>query len=168
MRGLQVDPDKVAAIVSIPVPKNTTEARSFVGMAGWYRRFIPNFAAVMGCIHRLTSNRVKFVWTEECQSAFSTIKNALVQAPILSCPNFSRPFVIQTDASNYGLGAVLTQEHPDGEKVISYISCSLKKAERNYSTTEKECLAVLWAIEKFRPYVEGSRFKVITDHYSLI
>lgn len=83
-------------------------------------------------------------------------------------PGFSLPFVIQTDASDYGLGAVLTQQHPDGEHAISFISCSLSPAERKYSTTEKECLAVVWAIEKFRPYVEGTRFKVITDHFSLL
>lgn len=85
----------------------------------------------------------------------------------MSCPNFKLPFVIQTDASGYGLGAVLSQTYPVGEKVISYISRSLTKPVQKYTTTERECLAVLFAIEKFRPYIEGTRFTVITDHYSL-
>lgn len=96
------------------------------------------------------------------------LKECLVTAPILSCPDFSREFVIQCDSSDFGIGAVLTQNFEDGERAIAYISRSLTRQERKFSTTEKECLAVLWAIEKFRPYVEGSHFTVITDHYSLV
>ncbi|KAK9718340.1 Reverse transcriptase (RNA-dependent DNA polymerase) [Popillia japonica] len=101
-------------------------------------------------------------------TAFTTLKNHLVAAPVLSCPDFSKTFTIQCDASDYGIGAALTQEFDDGEKVICYLSQSLSRQQRKFSTTEKECLAVLWAIEKLRPYVEGSHFKVITDHYSLL
>jgi hypothetical protein len=96
------------------------------------------------------------------------IKDALVSAPVLSSPDFSKPFVIQTDASNTGLGAVLTQDLDGDERVIAYASRSLTKAERNYSVTERECLAVLFALEKFRPYVEGTHFTIVTDHYSLL
>src|SRR5699024_46198 len=95
-------------------------------------------------------------------------KEHLVSAPVLACPNFDLPFTIQTDASAFGVGAVLTQEHPGiGEKVICYLSRSLTKQEKKYSTTERECLAVLWSIEKLRPYIEGTHFKVVTDHWSL-
>lgn len=110
----------------------------------------------------------KFVWNKECEERFRRAKECLVAAPILTCPDFTKPFVIQTDASDFGIGAVLTQDFEDGEKVICYLRRSLNRNERNYPTTEKECLAVLWSIEKLRPYFEGVRFKIITDHHSLI
>ncbi|KAH0817198.1 hypothetical protein GEV33_005593 [Tenebrio molitor] len=112
--------------------------------------------------------RQKTEWTPEAQEAFQKIKDALVSAPVLSSPDFSKPFVIQTDASDTGLGAVLTQDLDGDERVIAYASRSLTKAERNYSVTERECLAVLFALEKFRPYVEGTHFTIVTDHYSLL
>ncbi|KAK9745723.1 RNase H-like domain found in reverse transcriptase [Popillia japonica] len=113
----------------------------------------------------LRKNQV-FRWTTSCEDAWSQIRQHLISAPILSCPDFNQEFIIQTDASNFGLGAVLTQRIDGDERVICYLSRSLSRAERIYSTTEKECLAVLWAIEKLRPYVEGSHFTVVTDHYS--
>lgn len=99
---------------------------------------------------------------------FQTLKDHPVAAPVLSCPDFTKKFTIQCDASNFGIGAALTQQFGDWEKVVCYLSQSLTRPERNFSTTEKECLAVLWAIEKLRPYIEGSHFKVITDHYLLL
>lgn len=108
-------------------------------------------------------------WTQECEQALKTLKNALVNAPILTCPNFNLQFIIQCDASSYGLGAVLLQRKPAGtENVICYISRSLTRSERNYCTTEREALAVVFAIEKLRPYVEGFHFTVVTDHHSLV
>lgn len=104
---------------------------------------------------------------ENCERAFRQIKELLITAPVLNCPDYNLPFVVQTDASGYGIGAVLTQPHPEGDKVISYLSRSLTRQERNYSTTEKECLAVIWVIEKLRPYIEGVHFTAVTDHYSL-
>ena len=95
------------------------------------------------------------------------IKRCLSEAPVLACPNFEIPFVLQTDASNTGLGAVLTQDVEGKESVISYASRTLSEAECKYSTTEKECLAIVWAIQKYRPYLEGYKFTVITDHSSL-
>lgn len=166
--GLLVDPEKVEAIISIPTPKNVSEVRRFVGMAGWYRRFIPNFSSVLTPLTTLTKKDTPFVWSADCEQAFSFLKQQLVSAPILACPDFSLPFTIQADASDFGLGAVLTQQNPSGEQVISYISRSLTKPERHYSTTEKECLAVIWAVEKFRSYIEGSHFSVVTDHHSLL
>lgn len=166
-KGLHVDPDKVQAILEIPTPRNVSEVRRILGMASWYRRFVPNFSTVVAPICRLLSKNVRFVWSDECEGAFRTIKEFLASAPVMSCPDFDRPFCIQTDASDYGLGAVLTQGYPDGDKVVAYISRSLTKNERKFSTVEKECLAVVWAIHKFRPYVEGAQFTVMTDHFSL-
>lgn len=166
--GLQVDPEKIQAIIAIPPPKTVSEVRRFLGLASWYRRFVPQFSTVIAPLSNLLRKNRSFEWDDSCENAFRAIKEYLVSAPVLTCPDFSLPFTIQTDASGYGVGAVLTQLHPDGEKVICYLSRSLTRNERNYSTTERECLAVLWAIEKLRPYIEGSKFYVITDHYSLV
>lgn len=165
--GLHVDIGKVEAILQIQPPRNPTEVRRFVGMASWYRRFIPNFSSILAPLTRLTHKNITFTWSEECQQAFDTIRNALVSAPVLTCPDFEKPFTLQTDASAYGLGAVLTQQSSEGEHVICFLSRSLNKAERNYSTTERECLAVIWAVEKLRHFLEGSHFTVVTDHSSL-
>ncbi|XP_060536007.1 uncharacterized protein LOC132707976 [Cylas formicarius] len=167
-KGLHVDVRKVEAIMTVPPPKNITEIRRFLGMAGWYRRFVPDFSTLIAPLTKLTHKNASFVWDSNCEAAFNHIKNALASAPILTCPDFSKPFVLQTDASAYGLGAVLTQESGDGEKVICFLSRSLTKQERNYSTTERECLGVIWAVEKLRNYLEGSHFTIVTDHASLI
>ena len=156
--GLHVDPEKVEAMLRIEVPKNVKQVRSFIGTVSWYRRFIKDFAELVRPLTDLTKKNRKFNWTEDCERSFKEAKERLVTAPVLSCPDFDRPFTIQTDASDFGVGAVLTQMFDDGERVIAYLSRSLNKGERNYSTTEKECLAVLWAVEKLRPYVEGAKF----------
>lgn len=166
--GLHVDPDKVKAILEIPSPKNITEVRRVIGTASWYRRFIPAFSTVIAPLTSLLRKNRRWNWDEECENSFNFLKSCLSSAPILSCPNFKLPFFVQTDASAYGLGAVLSQQDEDGEHVICYISRSLSRAEQKYSTTERECLAVIWACEKLRPYLEGYKFTVITDHYSLI
>lgn len=165
--GLMVDPTKVEAIISIPIPKNTTEVRRIVGLASWYRRFVPNFSTIIAPMTSLLRKNAKFVWDQSCEVALETIKNQLVSAPILTCPDFDIPFVVQTDASDYGLGCVLTQVQSGEEKVICYLSRSLTRTERNFSTTEKELLAIIFAIEKLRPYLMGTKFTVVTDHYSL-
>lgn len=166
--GLHVDPRKVEAILNVPMPGNVKEIRSFVGMASWYRRFVPNFATIIAPLCELTKKNKKFNFTPECEHAFNSIKQHLISAPILTCPDFERPFTLQTDASAYGIGAVLTQEFEDGEKVIAFLSRSLTRQERAYTTTERECLAVIWAMEKLRPYLDGIKFTVITDHHSLL
>lgn len=166
--GLRMNPEKVRAMLDLPVPKNAREVRRVIGMFSWYRRFIPNFSTIVSPITALVRKNRKFCWSDECDSAFKEIKEHLVSDPILSCPDYSRTFEIHTDASGFGIGAVLCQPHDDGEKVVAFLSRSLTKQERNYSTTERECLAVLWAIEKLRPYVEGIRFTVVTDHASLV
>lgn len=168
VRGLHVDPEKVSAILNLESPKNATEVRRFVGMAGWYRRFIQNFSEIMSPLTKLTQKNTRFIWTSDCEKSFQAIKHQLTTAPILTRPDFSKPFILQTDASAHGIGAVLTQKFDEEENVICFLSRSLSKQERNYSTTERECLAVIWAVEKLRHYLEGTEFTVITDHASLL
>lgn len=167
-KGLRVDPDKVKAIVDIPVPRNQKDVRRFCGTASWYRRFIQDFATRLYPLTSLIKKRKTFQWTKEAQEAFQDIKACLVTAPILSCPDFTKPFTISCDASGVGLGAVLSQADERGEVVIAYGSRTLTKQEQKYSATERECLAVIWAVERFRPYIEGTKFTVVTDHHSLL
>lgn len=167
-QGLSVDPEKVNAILRIKAPATVKQVRSLLGLIGWYRRFIPNFAELVAPLSSLLKKNRRFEWTEECSKSFEAVRNLLVSAPILSCPNFDKPFMVQTDASAYGLGAVLSQKCEDGDRVISYLSRALTRQEQNYSTTERECLAVIWAVEKLRPYLEGQKFTVVTDHHSLV
>lgn len=166
--GLRPDPGKIEAMLNITAPRNVSEIRRFIGTVAWYKRFIPNFASILAPLTNLTRKNVKWFWSPDCEKAFKSIKQLLVTAPILTCPDFSRTFTLQTDASAYGIGAVLTQEFDDGEKVICYISRSLTRQERNLSTTERECLSVIYAVEKLRHYLEGVHFKIITDHSSLL
>jgi hypothetical protein len=170
-KGLRTNDDKIKALVEYPTPRTTTEIKRFLGMAGWYRRFIPDFSTLVSPILELNKGRAKrqpIKWTLGAENSFLKLKQLLVSAPILTNPDFSKPFIIQTDASDTGLAAVLIQGEGEDERVIAYASRSLNKSERNYSATEKECLAVLFGIEKYRPYVEGTHFQVITDHYSLL
>lgn len=165
--GLLVDPEKVEAILRIPSPKNVKDVRRIVGIASWYRRFIPSFSTVCDPLTRLTRKNVPFHWDETCEEALNNLKQHLVSAPILTCPDFNLPFVVETDASDFGLGAVLVQKQDGKDRVICYLSRSLTKIERKYATTEKELLAIIFAVEKLRPYLQGTKFTVVTDHYSL-
>lgn len=165
--GLRPDPGKIESMVNYPTPRTAKEVRRFIGLISWYRRFVENFATRISPLTRLTRKNQTFIWDDAAEKAFLDIKQCLISAPILTCPDFSRPFTIQTDASLVGLGCVLTQEFPEGEKVIAYASRSLTAQESKYSTTELECLSLIYGVEKFRPYIEGVHFTVITDHYSL-
>lgn len=173
--GIHTDQAKVECIVNYPAPKSVKEVRRFIGFSGWYRRFIYDFATFSAPITDLLkepktpkSPKVKFVWTAEAEDSFQKLKLALSSAPVLATPNFDLPFVIQTDASDVGLAGVLVQGSGEEERVIAYMSQKFTSAQRKYSTTERECLAVLAAIEHFRPYIEGAHFTVITDHASLV
>lgn len=166
--GLHPDPGKVEAILNISVPRNVSEVRRFIGTASWYRRFIPNFATILAPLTNLTKKSVKWNWSVNCEDSFKKIKECLVTAPILTCPDFTRTFILQTDSSSYGIGAVLSQEFPDGERAICFLSRSLTRQERNYSAVQREALAVIYSIEHLRHYLEGVHFKVITDCHSLL
>lgn len=167
-QGLHVDDEKVSAISKIPSPNSKKAVRSFIGATSWYRRFIPDYAAKISPLTKLIHKNVHFTWNDQAEEAFQTIKEKLIEAPILACPKFELPFELHCDACNEGIGAVLSQIDKDGEHVISYASRTLNQAEKHYNTTEKECLAVIWAIEHYRSYLEGAKFTVFTDHHSLI
>ncbi|KFD64072.1 hypothetical protein M514_12590 [Trichuris suis] len=161
--GMSVDPLKTADVVNWPQPANVTDARRFIGLASYYRRYGKDFATVAKPLHQLTVGKAKFNWDEQCEEAFHLLKKALTTAPTLAAPDFHREFQLHTDASSVGLGAVLEQ---DGH-VVSYASRLLRKAERNYSTIETECLALMFAIKQFRHYLIGRHFTVWTDHCPL-
>lgn len=168
VRGLHTDPDKVQAINDYPCPKTSTEVKRFVGMASWYRRFIKDFASISAPIHDVTAGISKgkpIKWTEGADKAFQDLKSALSNSPVLTTPDFSKPFTVHCDASNSGVGAVLTQGAE--EAPIAFASKKLSHEHRNYTATERECFAVLFGVEKFRPYIEGAHFTVVTDHSSL-
>ena len=146
---MKPDPEKVRAIIDYPTPKNLKGVRRLHGMGIWFKRFITNFSELIELFTRVTRKNVRFEWGEDQKNAFETLKTALTTAPILAHPRFELPFTLQTDACTTGLGALLTQEHDGEEKIIACGSRSLSKAERNYSATELECLAVIWAVEKY-------------------
>ena len=167
-QGVKPDPNKIKAVEQFPVPTNLTEVRSFLRLTTYYHRFVPSYATIAEPLYYLQKKNVHFSWTESCQKAFEQIKQLLISSPTLRFPNFEREFIVMCDASNVGVGSILSQIDDDkNEYVISYASRALSAEERNYSTTEKECLAVLFSIKTFRPYLHGTFFTIVTDHGSL-
>ncbi|MGH0182302.1 UNVERIFIED_CONTAM: hypothetical protein FKN15_008743 [Acipenser sinensis] len=167
----QVKPEvsKVEAVAEAAIPTTKKEVRSFLGLAGYYRRFIPKFSQIAAPLTELIkkSKKNQVNWTDECQVGFETLKKALCSEPVLTSPDFTKPFIVQTDASEVGLGAVLCQETGGEEHPILYISRKLFPREMRYSTIEKECLAIKWALETLRYYLLGSTFTLVTDHHPL-
>ena len=140
------------------------ELRQFLGLANYYRRFVADYSNVAAPLHRLLTKENGFHWDSNCQNAFEELKNRLVSPPILAFPDFKEKFVLYTNASDSAIGAVLSQIQEGKERVIAYWS---RKAERNYSTTEKEALAAMAAIKEFYPYLYGFHFTLVTDHNPL-
>jgi hypothetical protein len=165
--GISTDPEKVEAIRNWPEPCNISEFRSFLGICGYYRRFIEKFAEKAKPLTRLTEKGNALVWTQECQDAFNGLKAKLCSAPILAMPDFKQPFILDTDASNFAIGAVPSQCINGKERPIAYASQTLTKAERQYCVTRKELLAVVHFCKYFKHYLYGKRFTVSTDHGSL-
>lgn len=161
--GIAIDPTKVEAIVSWPQPANVKELRSFLGLAGYYRKFVRHFAVIAKPLTNLLRKDVLFVWTSEHSSAFSLLKHAPSQAPVLAVPDFSEIFYIETDASNSGVGAVLLQKgHP-----LAFISKPLGPKTKGLSTYEKEYLAILIVVDQWRQYLQTAEFVISTDQKSL-
>ena len=165
--GVDTDSSKVSAIVEWPSPTNITELRSFLGLASYYRRFIRHFAEIAAPLHRLQERGVTFNWTARCEDAFKALKLKLSTAPVLAFPSTVDTFVLDTDASELGIGAVLSQVQEGVERVVAYGSRTLTKSEKNYSTTRKELLALVYFLKHFRCYLLGKLFLVRTDHASL-
>ena len=165
--GLLPDSSLLAAIREIPPPKTATEVRFLLGLAGYYRRYVKNFAAIAGPLHALTRKDAVFHWSAECQATFDKLKTLLTTSPITAFPEFSQAFRLYTDASTAGLGAILAQVHDGKECIICCASRALNQAEKAYPATKLECLAIVWAVAKFRPYLMAMPFEVFTDHYAL-
>lgn len=165
--GIKMDASKIQAINEMKPPTTIKETRRFIGMTSWYRKFIPNYANVMAPLITLLKKNRKFEWGEPQENAFREIKKIITQSPILTRADFTRPFILETDASDVGIGAVLMQEQEGEKKVIMYASRSLSAPETRYTTAEKECLAVVWGVKKMKAFLEGYQFTVITDHQAL-
>lgn len=165
--GISTDPEKVRCMKEFPTPVNVKTLRSFLGLVSWYRRFIKDFAQVTAPLTLLLKKKTPWNWMEDQQKAFELLKHKLSSTPVLACPDFTKLFTLQVDASGFGLGAALTQIQDGKEVAIAFASRLLNERERKFSTTEKECLALVFGVKTFRPYLEGYHFKAITDHQAL-
>jgi len=167
--GVSTDPQKVKAVSEWPIPRRVRDVRAFLGLTGYYRRFIQNYGEIAKPLHQLTEKNTAFVWSDERQQAFEQLKTALTTAPILGYPStdVEDVFVLDTDASNCHIGAVLSQRQGGDEKVIAYGSKVLSKSERNYCVTRRELLAVVHFIKQYRHYLLGRNFELRTDHGAL-
>jgi hypothetical protein len=161
--GITVDPSKIEAVVSWDRPTNVSEVRSFLGLAGYYRRFVEGFSRIAAPLTHLTRKNAKFEWKEECEKSFQELKQRLVTAPVLTIPSSSGGFVIYSDASRKGLGCVLMQHG----RVVAYASRQLKNYEQNYPTHDLELAAVVFALKIWRHYLYGEKCEIYTDHKSL-
>ena len=166
-KALEVDKAQVEVIQDLALPKSRRELKSFLGHVSFYHRFIQNFAKVSKPLTSPLCKEKYFIIEEEGKHAFMQLKRSLVEAPILQSPNWDLPFEIMCDASNFAVGAVLGQRIDKKLTAISYASKTLADAQHNYTTTEKELLAVIFALEKFWPYILGSNIIVYTDHAAL-
>jgi len=166
-RGVSVLPDRVEVIKAYPRPQNLRALRRFLGMVGFYARFIPHFSQCAAPLHDLKKKGRQLVWTDQHQNAFDALKKALCESPVLQIPDFSGEFVLVTDASDLGISAVLNQQVGTDLAPIAYYSRLLSPAERNYTIYEKECLAVLSGCDKFRSYLDNKEFVLHCDNLAL-
>src|SRR6266516_3741743 len=164
---IATEPAKIEQVVSWPSPRDVTEVRSFLGLVSYYRRFIRSFSEIAAPLHALTGKKVRFKWTDECEEAFQELKQRLISCPIVAMPSDEGEYRLDTDASNFAIGAVLSQVQNGDEKVIAYASRMLNPAERNYCVTRRELLAVVHFTKQFRTYLLGKEFLIRTDHSAL-
>ncbi|XP_020296374.1 uncharacterized protein LOC109861229 [Pseudomyrmex gracilis] len=167
-KGISPDPSKINAVKGFPIPKRAKNIQAFNGLAGYYREFIDQFSKVAKPLTRLLQKEIAFEWGHEQQQAFESLKEKLISAPLLASPDFAKEFIVTNDASGYVVGAVLSESAVGQDRPVAYASRVLNKAERNYSTTQKELLAIVWAVKHFRPYLYETKFKIITDHKALV
>ncbi|GFW39183.1 retrovirus-related Pol polyprotein from transposon 297 [Trichonephila clavipes] len=161
--GIKTDKTKVKAIVEMKPPRNSRKVSKFLGMSQWYAKFIQNYADLCKPLYNLKRKLKKFCWSIEAQKAFDAVKVAITKAPALKLPDSKKPFELLTNTSSIGVRTVLNQE----QRPVVFASRPLSAAERNYTVTERECLAVVWALNKFRTYLGSLPLKVITDHAAL-
>jgi hypothetical protein len=166
-RGVGTDPDKISAVRDWATPTNLKQSRAFVGLCQYYRRFVPRFSEIAVPLHALTKKGTRFIWTKECQSAFDTLKNALISADVLALPNETDMFILDCDASDVAIGAVLSQVQNGEERPICYASQLYDKHQQNYNVTRKELLAVVTFVKKYRQYLLGRPFLIRSDHAAL-
>ena len=162
--------DKLEKISNALRPETKKQLRSFLGLAGYYRKFIPNFSTIATPLTDRTKSREpnRVVWTERQEEAFGTLKKCLTSGPILCLPNFQKQFTLRTDASDTGIGAILLQDHVGDKQPVAYASRKLLPREQAYSVMERECLAIVWGITKFEVYLDGKEFVLETDHQPLM
>ncbi|CAF3775116.1 unnamed protein product [Rotaria sp. Silwood1] len=167
--GIKPDPGLISTITQFNQPTTLKDVQAFLGLTGYYRRFIKNYAKIAEPLLRLLRSQSsseknhKIDWNADCTVAFNTLKERLISPPIMQSPNFSFPFILELDACEYGIGCVLTQEYENRKYVIAYASRTLSIAERNYSSVEREALAIVWATKHFRQYLEGGPVLVRSD-----
>ena len=160
--GIRPNPDKINAVKSFPIPKTPKEIKQFLGLIGYYRKFIPNFAKITKPLTQCLKKDNKIdIEDSNYRKSFECAKNLLINTPILQYPDYEKTFTITTDASNFAIGAVLSQNFENKELPIAYASRTLNEHEINYSTSEKELLAIVWAVKYFRPYVYGRKLKLL-------
>ena len=166
-KGIEVDKAKIELITNMPTPKIVKDVRPFLGHVGFYRRFIKDFSFISRPMCNLLTNDTPFEWTQACQEAFDKLKGMLTIASIMQPQNWNLPFEIMCDVSDYAIGAVLGQKKDKRSHVIYYASKTLNEAQMNYCTIEKELLAVVFALDKFRSYILGSLVVAFTNQAAL-
>ena len=166
--GLECDPNKLSAVANWIPPSTIKGVREFLGFTGYYRRFVPDYSTVAQPLVRLLGKDCKFQWTDDCQDAFRALRALLIKAPVLAFPKEDLPYIVDTDASDYGIGGVLSQSIEGTEHVIAYYSKSLNPTQQKYCTTRRELLAVVATLDHFKGYVWGPKFLVRTDHAALV
>jgi len=166
-RGIEVDRAKIEVIEKLPPPTNVKDIRSFLGYAGFYRRFIKDFSQIARPLTSLLAKDAPFIFNDECHTTFQILKKALISTPIIQPPDWKLPFEFMCDASDFAVRAVLGQTKDKKHYAISYASKTLSGPQLNYATTEKELLAVVFGIDKFRSYLVGANVIVYTDHAAL-
>ena len=167
-QGIATDPAKVEVIKNLPAPRSVKETRSFLGVCSFYRRVLQGFSHHAEPLVKLTRKHVKFEWGPEQQTSFLKLKASLVSSKVMAVPRPNEPYLLYTDASDYAVGAILVQKDETGmERVIQYVSHSLSKSQRRWSTLEKEALGIIHAIQKLRPYLYGARYTIYCDHKPL-